>query len=212
MPLVMPKVTERTFEDYQLCNLPIATTIHDREAKQMEFMCAAGISSQRITSTMASQTAVSSAIVVKVTCGSRSSLNRKQSPRLGMREFASSDANHLGMPLPKGRVRFYRCHHDGQLEFTGENEIDHTAKNEPIRLYIGNAFDIAGERKQISFHTQQESFRCGSTDESFEIKLRNHKTVRGIVRVVEHLYRWHNWTATQEAQPHDRVRGNNAAG
>jgi hypothetical protein len=67
-----------------------------------------------------------------------------------MREFANSDANHLGVPLPKGRVRFYRGDQDGQLEFTGENEIDHTPRDETVRVYTGNAFDITGERRQTN--------------------------------------------------------------
>ena len=61
-----------------------------------------------------------------------------------MQEFKNSAENHLGMPLPKGRVRFYRRDDDGQLEFTGENEIDHTPKDELIRIYTGNAFDLTG--------------------------------------------------------------------
>ena len=71
-----------------------------------------------------------------------------------MREFDNSDANHLGVPLPKGRVRFYRRDQDGQVEFTGENEIDHTPKDETVRVYTGNAFDITGERRQTRFQSQ----------------------------------------------------------
>ena len=133
-----------------------------------------------------------------------------------MREFVNSEANHLGMPLPKGRVRFYRRDEDGQLEFTGENEIDHTAKDETIRVYTGNAFDIAGERKQTHYQ-MKGPYPSGWSDESFEIKLRNHKKEPATVRVVEHLYRWHNWVITQESrhpppdrQPHHRVRSDAA--
>jgi hypothetical protein len=67
-----------------------------------------------------------------------------------MQEFKNSTENHLGMPLPKGRVRFYRRDDDGQLEFTGENEIDHTPKDELIRIYTGNAFDLTGERHRLA--------------------------------------------------------------
>ncbi len=84
-----------------------------------------------------------------------------------MREFKNSEANHLGLPLPKGRLRFYRQDEDGQLEFIGENTIDHTAKDEVVRVYTGNTFDITGERKQLSYHVD-ESKR--TVDESFEIK------------------------------------------
>ena len=68
-----------------------------------------------------------------------------------MREFMNSATNHLGLPLPKGRLRFYRRNTDGQMEFTGENIIKHTPRDELIRLYTGNAFDLVGERKQTNF-------------------------------------------------------------
>ena len=59
-----------------------------------------------------------------------------------MEEFKNSDTNHLGIPLPKGKLRFYRRDTDGHLEFIGENTIDHTPKDETIRIYTGNAFDV----------------------------------------------------------------------
>ena len=117
-----------------------------------------------------------------------------------MREFANTDANHLGVPLPKGRVRFYRRDQDGQVEFTGENQIEHTPKDETVRVYTGNAFDITGERRQTKFQSQMQP--GGWADESFEIKLRNHKKEAATVRVVEHLYRWSNWVITQESATH----------
>jgi hypothetical protein len=82
-----------------------------------------------------------------------------------MQEFKNSSDNHLGMPLPKGRVRFHRRDDDGQLEFTGENNIDHTPKDETIRLYTGNAFDMTGERSlainacRASDHSQNGGLR-----------------------------------------------------
>jgi hypothetical protein len=117
-----------------------------------------------------------------------------------MREFSNSLANHLGIPLPQGRLRFYRRDQDGQLEFTGENQIEHTPKDEIIRVYTGNAFDISGERRQTRFQSQMQT--PGFVDEAFEIKLRNHKTEPATVRVVEHLYRWSNWAITQESATH----------
>ena len=59
-----------------------------------------------------------------------------------LREFKNSEANKLGMPLPKGRLRFYQQDDDTSLQFIGENEIDHTAKDETIRVYVGNSFDL----------------------------------------------------------------------
>jgi hypothetical protein len=107
-----------------------------------------------------------------------------------MREFRNSEANHLGMPLPKGRVRFYRRNDDGQLEFTGENMIEHTPKDETVRVYTGNAFDLAGERRRVDYNIDNGR---RTANESFEIKLRNHKNESVEVRVVERLYRGENW-------------------
>jgi hypothetical protein len=115
-----------------------------------------------------------------------------------MREFKNSEENKLGLPLPKGRMRFYRRDDaDGRIEFTGESELDHTAKNELIRVKTGDAFDVVGERIRTNFQGQN---RQDYAEEDFEIKVRNRKTEPISVRVVEHLYRWSNWTITQKSQ------------
>ncbi|MGA8200532.1 MAG: hypothetical protein WB814_10740, partial [Candidatus Sulfotelmatobacter sp.] len=79
---------------------------------------------------------------------------------------------------------------DGQIEFTGENTIDHTPHDETVRIYTGNAFDIAGERRRTDYIVDSNN---RTATESFEIKLRNHKKEPVDVRVVEHLYRAANW-------------------
>ena len=119
-----------------------------------------------------------------------------------MQEFKNSSENHLGMPLPKGRVRFYRRDDDGQLEFTGENDIDHTPKDETIRLYTGNAFDMTGERTRTEYRAD---FNARSLDESFEIKVRNHKSEPVEVRIVEHLYRWTSWDIIKNSDPFKKL-------
>src|SRR5439155_21348319 len=107
-----------------------------------------------------------------------------------MQEFKNSETNHLGMPLPKGRLRFYRRDTDGHLEFIGENTIDHTPRNETVRVYTGNAFDVVGERRRTNIRADSAH---NWMEESFEIKVRNHKKEPVNVRVVEHLYRCTNW-------------------
>jgi len=119
-----------------------------------------------------------------------------------MREFANSEANHLGMPLPKGRVRFYRHNDDGQIEFTGENAIDHTPRDENVRVYTGNAFDMAGERRRTDYRLELNQHYL---DESFEIKVRNHKKESVDVRVVEHLYRWLTWNVSAKSDSYRKL-------
>ena len=72
-----------------------------------------------------------------------------------------------------------------------------------MRVYTGNAFDITGERRQLKYQWQMQP--GGWADESFEIKLRNHKKEAATVRVVEHLYRWTNWVIAQESAAHRQV-------
>ena len=87
-----------------------------------------------------------------------------------LREFKNSEENKLGAPLPKGRLRFYQQDDDRQLEFIGENEIDHTPKDETIRVYVGNSFDLTGEHKRTDYKVSEANH---SVEEAFEIKLRN---------------------------------------
>ena len=192
---------KKSFEDYHLYTLPLAATIHDRETKQVEFLHASGIQSKRLY--------IYDGAEPDQMYGYQ---DLRQMPQYGtrsnphvwiMREFINSDANHLGVPLPGGRVRFYRRDQDGQVEFTGENQIDHTPKDETVRVYTGNAFDITGERRQTHFTSQFQN--PGFLDESFEIRLRNHKKEAATVRVVEHLYRWSTWVITEESATHRQV-------
>ena len=96
-------------------------------------------------------------------------------------KFKNSEENNMGMPLPEGRVRVNKADVDGSLEFVGEDAIEHTPKDEELLLYIGDAFDVVGERVNVS------TTRIGSNArrESYSIELRNHKSEAIDVRVVE---------------------------
>jgi hypothetical protein len=189
---VGPPVTEKAFDEYHLYTLERTTTLRDRETKQVEFIHAAGVGTKQI----------------YIYDGLKIDANRyngwgwdnirndhsygtESNPKIWvMREFVNSQANHLGMPLPKGRVRFYRRNDDGQIEFTGENVIDHTPRDETVRIYTGNAFDLAGERRRTNYLIDMGK---STATESFEIKVRNHKKEPVDIRVVEHLYRALTW-------------------
>ncbi len=188
----VPPVSERSFEDYHIYDLDRPATIHDRETKQVEFIRAAGIKSARIY--------VYDGMKTDDRFRGYNTMSIRQEREYGvlsnhqvwvMREFVNSEANHLGMPLPQGRVRFYRRDQDDRLEFTGEDNIDHTPRDETIRAFTGSAFDIVGERTRTDFRIDNARMWL---DESFEIKLRNHKKESAEVRVVEHLYRGSSWS------------------
>ena len=187
-----PPVTEKAFDEYHLYSLANRTTLRDREIKQVEFARAQAIPSSTIYVYDGLQIDPNQYngwnydnIRNQESYGTQS--NRKV---ITMREFVNSAANGLGIPLPKGRMRFYRRDADGQLEFIGENDIDHTPKDETLRVYVGNAFDLTGDRKQTNYKMDSQA---RTADESFAITLRNHKTTPVEIRVVEHLYRGPNW-------------------
>lgn len=192
MAMQEPAVTEKAFDEYHLYTLARPTTLHDRETKQVEFVRASGVASKQlyIYDGMRLDPNRYSGWNFEMIRGN-AEYGTESNPKIWvMREFTNSEANHLGMPLPKGRVRFYRRNDDGQMEFTGENVIDHTPRDEKIRVYTGNAFDLTGERRRTDYKIDNNKH---TVDESFEIKIRNHKKEAVEVRVVEHLYRWVNW-------------------
>lgn len=202
-----PPVTERTFDEYHLYTLARTTTLRDREIKQVEFIRANGV--------IAKQVYVYDGLKIDPnryngwnweSVRNDHSYGTESNRKIWvMREFRNSDANHLGMPLPKGRVRFYRRSDDGQVEFTGENMIDHTPHDETIRIYTGNAFDLAGERRRVDYAV--DNGRRTAT-ESFEIKVRNHKKETAEVRVVEHLYRGENWEIVSKSMDYKKSDSN----
>jgi hypothetical protein len=187
-----PVVTEKAFDEFHLYTLARATTLRDQETKQVEFVRGEGVASQRLY-------VYDGAAIDRNRWNGWDAAALRNNPDYGtqsnpkvwvMREFENTEANGLGLPLPKGKLRFYTRDEDGQLEFTGENLIDHTPKDETVRVYTGNSFDLVGERVRTNFRVDDDQ---DWLDESFRITLRNHKTEAVEFRVVEHLYRWVNW-------------------
>jgi hypothetical protein len=102
--------------------------------------------------------------------------------------------NGLGIALPAGRIRVYQeDEDDGSQEFIGEDNIEHTPKDEKVRVEIGKAFDIAAERTQKDY--RQISGRIYEQD--IEVKLRNHKTTAVSIVVVDHF--WGDWEITRKS-------------
>jgi hypothetical protein len=204
---MQPTVTERSFDEYHLYTLARPVTLRDHEMKQVEFVRSTGVQSLRLY-------VYDGANINWAAYRGWTFENIRNDPSYGtqsnpkvwvMQEFKNSAANHLGIALPKGRMRFYRRDEEGRLQFTGENTIDHTPTDETVRLYTGNAFDVVGERKRTNYHVDSAH---NTADESFEIHLRNHKKQAVTVRAVEHLYRWSNWQIVSKSHPYRKLDAN----
>ena len=113
--------------------------------------------------------------------------------------FRNDKASGMGMPLPAGRIRVSQQDKaDGSLEFVGEDAIDHTAKDEDVRVKLGTAFDVVGERRQTDF---KANTAAKVVEEAFEIKVRNHKDEPVDVVVRENMYRWSQWDLVDQSVP-----------
>jgi hypothetical protein len=187
-----PAVTEKAFDEFHLYSIARPTTLRDRETKQVEFVHAEKVFAPTI---YLYDGAPSYRFYggLNYDQGYGTEGNKKVQV---MREFVNAETNQLGIALPAGKLRFYRRDDDGQLQFVGEDQIDHTPRNETIRVTTGNAFDLVGERRQTNFRVDTGDKWM---DESFEIKLRNRKHEPVEMRVVEHLYRWSNWNITAQS-------------
>lgn len=120
-------------------------------------------------------------------------------------EFENKEANGLGLPLPAGRVRVNQASRDGSLEFIGEDVIKHTPRNETLRIKLGEAFDVVGDRKQLDYKIDIDA---KTIDETFEISVRNRKKEATTIRVREYLYRWSTWAITTENVKHEKRDAN----
>ena len=190
---------EKPFFEYHLYTLGRPTTLPNNSTKQVELFDAA------------KRVPVSKRLVYDATGG----LRPGGAPATGRDYGAASNGDvnvwlefrnekkvGLGMPLPAGRVRVSQLDPaDGSLEFIGEDAIGHTPKDEDVRVMLGKAFDVVGERRQVDFSLDT---RGRVMEEAFEIKLRNHKDQPVNVTVRENLYRWSNWRVLSSSMPYEK--------
>jgi hypothetical protein len=192
------QVTQKPFDDYHLYDLNRTVSLREGETKQVQFLEASGVTVTRgYLYDGADQNRQSIAyygnhFIQEQNYGLSSSNTKVQIQQ----EIKNTEANHLGIPLPAGRVRLYRRDADSQIEFVGESQINHTPTEDTIKVVSGSAFDIKGSRKQTNFNIDNGRREL---DEYFEIKLTNQKAVPVTVNVLEHLYRGDNWEILQKS-------------
>ena len=114
-------------------------------------------------------------------------------------EIENKKEHNLGIPLPKGTIRVYKHDKEQSLQFVGEDSIDHTPKDEKIRIKLGDAFDVVGSRKQ----TDWKKIASDTYEAAFEISLRNHKKEDVVVKVVEPIPG--DWTMLSSSQKYEKT-------
>lgn len=123
--------------------------------------------------------------------------------------FENTQADNLGMPLPRGIVRVYKQDSSGSVQFVGEDRIDHTPENETVRLKLGSAFDITADRKQTDFEKLSGFGAYNYVYESgYRIELKNSKDEDVTVRVVEPMPG--DWDILSENLAHKKISASEA--
>src|SRR5882724_4753238 len=160
---------EQGFFEYHMYTLQRPTTIRDNETKQVSLLEAAGFE-------------VKKEFVLN---GQRYYYTGYNNPGAAIKEkvgvfvqFHNAQTNKLGMPLPAGTIRLYKKDDKGKQQFIGEDRIDHTPKDEDVRVKVGDAFDVVAERKQTDYKVIARNVY----EYAYEIKIRNHKD--GAISVV----------------------------
>ncbi len=193
-PAPMQRPSEQALFEYHLYTLQRPTTVADNQTKQVELLSAPGV-----------------AVTKTLELRGSPYYYRSQSADLGTRlklgtyvTFRNQGSS-LGVPLPKGVIRVYKRDNGGMEQFVGSDQIDHTPKNETVRLHLGDAFDVTANKRQTDFRV----IVSGSTYESaYAIVIRNAKNVAQDVVVVEPVPG--DWTMIQESAPHAKSSSSTA--
>ncbi len=181
--------SEKEFFEYHLYTLPGKTTIKNNQSKQIRLLEASGVKAEKELVVSSSSRALTY----------RNSDGKKKQPVNVYMVFRNARENRLGMPLPMGVVRVYKKDTDGSQIFIGEDRIDHTPKNEEVRLKVGHAFDVVAEKLQTDY------IRASSKqhESEWEITIRNHKKKVINVTLFEKLQG--NWAMLSNSHKYKKI-------
>ena len=194
-----PEMREESLFEYHLYTLSRPTAIADNQTKQVSLLSATAVP-----------------VLKEYRLQGQDYYYQSQYGDLGEKmkvavyvEFKNDEASRLGMPLPKGIVRVYKKDTAGNVQFVGEDRMDHTPKNEHVRLRLGDAFDVTANKKQTDFKKQAAVGKFSFVaDQAFAVKLKNAKPSPVAVHVVEPIPG--DWEMLKESHAHEKTSSNTA--
>jgi hypothetical protein len=196
---VVAKMAEESLFEYHLYTLDRPTTIAENQTKQVALLSAANVPVRKEFLLAGGDYYYQS---------SYGDLGQKLKVGVFI-EIENRDSSHLGMPLPKGIIRVYKKDTAGNAQFIGEDNIDHTPKNEKVRLKLGDAFDVTADKKQTDFKKVAGNSKYNYIFESaYEIVLKNAKKEAVTVKVQEPMPG--DWSIMSASQPHTKGASNTA--
>jgi hypothetical protein len=181
------KFAQENFSEYHLYTLGRRTSIQNNESKQISLLTGTNIPVEKYLQVEGQQYYYRNPQGIG---------NAIPQPVKVFYRFKNDQESGLGMPLPAGTVRVYQNDSQGGAQFAGEDNISHTPKDETLRIYVGNAFDVVCERKQ----TDYKKISYDLYEMEYQITLRNHKNgpvtvevrepIGGDWEVVNSNYKW----------------------
>jgi len=194
MPAAAPQFEQKSFFEYHMYTMERPTTIRENETKQLSLLNASNAPVKKEMIYDGRQEWWRNWWFPGRTGDPGGGYDTSNYHKVNVvLEIKNSKENHMGMPLPKGKIRVYKLDDDGSQQFIGEDQIDHTSKDEKIRLYIGDAFDVVGDYRRTDYRKTGKD----QIEESFEVKIRNHKDTPVEVKVVDHV--WSDWKVTKSS-------------
>ena len=185
-----PQMAEESLFEYHLYTLDHPTTLAVNQTKQVALLSTQGVPVSKEYLLQGQNYYYS---------GSYGDLGSTQKVGVFV-SFDNKESSRLGMPLPKGVIRVYKRDREGRAQFVGEDQIDHTPKNEQVRLKLGDAFDITAHRKQTDYKNLGKQGKFNNVSESaYAIELKNAKKEPVTVSVLEPLPG--DWEMLQNSQP-----------
>jgi hypothetical protein len=170
------EMKEESLFEYHLYTLQRATTLMENQTKQVALMSASSVPINKEFLLVGANYYYS---------GQYGDIGQKL--KVGVFVEFQNKGEGLGIPLPKGVIRVYKKDAQSNAQFVGEDQINHTPKNESIRLKLGDAFDVTADKKQTDFQKLAGTGRTSNIFESaYQIVLKNAKSesVTVVVREV----------------------------
>jgi hypothetical protein len=193
MPMAAPAFEQSDVFEYKIYDLERPTTIKDNQTKQINLLESRGLSIEKEYVTSPAGRHYAKANKIDGTA---------KQPVTAYITFKNTKENRLGNPLPAGTIRMYMADVQGCQQFIGEDRIEHTPKDEQVRLKAGEAFDIVAERKQLDF--SQKTSQMSETE--WEIKIRNRKEENITIGIIENAYG--NWEIIESTHKHTKIDAN----
>jgi len=162
---------EEQFFEYHLYTLERPTTLKENQTKQISLFQVAGVPVEKKLVLRGEPYYFRSQV---------GTLSQNEKVKVYL-ELVNDDASGLGMPLPKGIVRVYKKDESGAEQFAGEDSIDHTPKDERVKLFVGEAFDVVADRTQ----TDWRAVSPRESESAYKISIRNRKSEDVVVTVRE---------------------------